>query len=543
MKRSLLLLACLLGAGSLSAQRPDAESPVFLIDGARIPAADLKTAGLNAADNDSLIPWSLPDTVIGSKTAGEYAMFVYTYDERGNAIRTEAFQKTGSVWMPSQRIDATFNRWDRVDTTIQYFYQKGQYVPNARKISTYDKQGRHITLTNYSYSQTTDMFSVVSRYTYTYTDQNRLASILEEVPDSHIAGGAIIWTKNAKTEYAYDAEGREISFEMSAWAGGQWMPYRAYYRTYENGRIVKELGRILNEMTGYYGDTYRFEWNYDQKGLLTDYLQFYTDSTGAWEKDTNLHRTIVYNEAGLVTEECTRTYDAALGELENSTREYYFYNKDNLRDSVVHEVWLSVEWVHTISVRYFFNEAGVQNGRIYYNLSDDSRRTDKYEFEFNENGDGTLSECFTLKNGDWTPAERYDLEISKHDGEVILRSNELLLCKINAHYTSGFKTPGPLPDTTKPGDTTAVEPLKALLDANVLVYPNPASETLYVEINGETGGEGACDLTLSDLAGRTVEAFRIKAGRKAIDVSRCHGTYILQVRRAGATVARKIIIL
>ncbi|MDE5704103.1 MAG: T9SS type A sorting domain-containing protein [Bacteroidales bacterium] len=535
MKKSMFLLACLLWTGSLAAQKPDAESPVFIIDGAEIPTTGLKN---RSKSNDSLIPWSLPDTIIGSKTSGEHAMFIYTYDERGNALRTEAFQKVSDVWVPTQRIDATFNRWDCVDTTIQYVYQQEQYVPNARKISAYDKQGRHITLTNYTYQQATDMFSAKSRYTYTYTDNNRLASSLEEIPDPHVAGGAIIWTKNAKTEYAYDAEGREISFEMSVWTGDQWMPYRAYYRTYENGRLVKELGRILNEITGSYKDTYRFEYHYNELDNLTDAFQFHTDSTGKW--DTSLHSTYRYDERNLVVEAYTRTFDAALGELENSTREYYFYNDNGIKDSVVHEVWLSLEWVHTISLRYFYNEAGILNGRIYYNFSDDSRRTDKYEWEFNENGDGTLAQCFTLQKDQWVPADRYDLEVSKHDGEVILRANELRLCKINVHYADGFKTPGPLPDTTKPDDTTAIEPLKALLEANLNVYPNPATETLYVEINGE----GHCDVTLSDLSGRTAEAFRMTAaGRKALDVSRYKGTYLLRVRKEGAVIAKKVIIL
>lgn len=535
MKKSMFLLACLLWTGNLAAQKPDAESPVFIIDGAEIPTTGLKN---RSKSNDSLIPWSLPDTIIGSKTSGEHAMFIYTYDERGNALRTEAFQKVSDVWVPTQRIDATFNRWDCVDTTIQYLYQQEQYVPNARKISAYDKQGRHITLTNYTYQQTTDMFSAKSRYTYTYTDNNRLASSLEEIPDPHVAGGAIIWTKNAKTEYAYDAEGREISFEMSVWTGDQWMPYRAYYRTYENGRLVKELGRILNEITGLYKDTYRFEYRYNELDNLTDAFQFHTDSTGKW--DTSLHSTYRYDERNLVVEAYTRTFDAALGELENSTREYYFYNDNGIKDSVVHEVWLSLEWVHTISLRYFYNEAGILDGRIYYNFSDDSRRTDKYEWEFNENGDGTLAQCFTLQKDQWVPADRYDLEVSKHDGEVILRANELRLCKINVHYADGFKTPGPLPDTTKPDDTTAIEPLKALLEANLNVYPNPATETLYVEINGE----GHCDVTLSDLSGRKVEAFRMTAaGRKALDVSRYKGTYLLLVRKEGAVIAKKVIIL
>lgn len=535
MKKSMFLLTCLLWTGSLAAQKPDAESPVFIIDGAEIPTAGLKTSGLNAADNDSLIPWSLPDTIIGSKTSGEHAMFIYTYDERGNALRTEAFQKVGNVWMPTQRIDATFNRWDLVDTTVNYFFQQGDYVPNARKISTYDKEGRHISLTNATWNPKTSNWMPASRYTYTYTDNFRLQSSLKEEPDLLTTG----WKNSEKTDYTYDAEGHETAYEMSIWSNGSWQAYRAYYRTYENGRLVKELGRILNEITGSYNDTYRFEYHYNELDNLTDAFQFHTDSTGKW--DTSLHSTYRYDERNLVVEAYTRTFDAALGELENSTREYYFYNDNGIKDSVVHEVWLSLEWVHTISLRYFYNEAGILNGRIYYNFSDDSRRTDKYEWEFNENGDGTLAQCFTLQKDQWMPADRYDLEVSKRDGEVILRANELKLCKIKVHYADGFKTPGPLPDTTKPNDTTiANEPLKALLEANLNVYPNPAAETLYVEISGE----GHCDVTLSDLSGRTAEAFRMTAAdRKALDVSRYKGTYLLRVRKEGAVIAKKVIIL
>ncbi|MDE7150014.1 MAG: T9SS type A sorting domain-containing protein [Bacteroidales bacterium] len=531
MKRNMLLLACLFWAGGLHAQRQDTESPVFLIDGTEIPATGLKTA---KTASDSLIFWSLPDTVIGSKTSGEYAMFVYTYDERGNAVATESFLRAGNVWAPSQRIDATFNRWDLIDTTVNYFYQQGDYVPNARKISVYDKQGRHVSLLNQTYNANMRSWTPASRYTYTYTDDNRLLSSLKEAPDLQSTG----WKMQEKTEYTYDAEGRETAFEMSIWTGSEWFPYRAYYRTYENGRLVRELGRIMNEITGQYGDTYRFEYAYNGNGNLTDYLQFYTDSTGRW--DTSMHRAYTYNEENLVSEEYTRTFDAALGELENSMREYYFYDKNGVKDSVKHEVWLSLEWVHTISLRYFYNEAGILDGRIYYNFSDDNRRTDKYEWQFNENGDGTLSQCFTRQNDSWIPAERYDLEIYRHDGELILRSDALLLCEISVHYAEGTKTPGPLPDTTKPADTTiANEPLKAMLEANVNVYPNPAVGTLYVEISGE----GVCDVRLSSLSGQTVEAFRMAAGRKFLDVGKFKGTYILYVQKDGATVARKIIIL
>lgn len=535
MKRNLFLSVCLLLAGGLHAQQ-NADSPVFRLDGFDLSAeTGFKTAPKEASD--TLIPWTQPDSVVCFKAAGAYGMYVYTHDERGNTLSQEALSYlSADTWLPSQQILSTYNQWDLVDTTTAYNYNQrdGLYVPNARKISSYDKRGRAVSLLNLTWITQTEAWSKTSRYTYTYNNDNRILTSLKEEPDPFVIGGEA-WMKTEKTDYGYDAQGREIRFEMYFWTGQEWFPFRAVYRTYQNDRLTRELGRIYNEMTGIYGDTYRYDYIYNEKGELTDHLVFYTDSTGKW--DTSVHVAHFYDEQGRETAQSTKSFNSGSGKMENTSREYYFYNKAGIKDSVAHEVWESTGWWHTISLRYFFNEQGVLNGWIYYNLTEENRRTDKYEFEFNEYGDGTRSQCFTWQNDAWKAADRYDLEVQDRNGNVILRSNNMLLHEITVHYAMGTKTPPPPPDTTA-DDTTGIRPNR-LLDAQVDVYPNPAAETLYVTINGD----GIYDVALSNPAGTVVETFRMESGRKALDVRKYKGLHLLRVSKAGASAIRKIMIL
>ena len=464
MKKSLLWAAALMMVGSLSAQvqriekahKGADESPIFRIEGEELINAKTPTT-------DSLY-WTLPDTVYANKVNGQYALFVYEYDARGNAVRTELFQRVSATWMSSQRIDAHYNRFDAVDTTINYLFINGEYVPQARKISVYDTLGRSVRMTNFTWLANLSMWSSSSRYTYTYTPEGRLKTSLKEMVD--MVGN---WANSEKVEYTYDAEGRETSFEMTKWAGSEWLPYRAYYYTYKNNRLINELGYILSDVTGRYDSTYVFDYIYNAQDQLTDYKQhFYNDSTASWQN--TLHTVYTYNAQNQRITEFTKVFDAALGEMENSTREYYFYNEAGQRDSVAYETWRSIMWSHDISYKYSFNQWGGYSGWIYDNFTDDPRR-DKYVFERDEDGNGTRSQAFTLNRKEWIPAERYDLEIYRQDGELILRSNALKVCEITAHYARGAKTPGPLP----------AEYYTVTLSANDPAFGTVSGEGTFVE--------------------------------------------------------------
>ena len=586
------------------AEDPD-QSPVFKIALAEEllnPSRLAAETPVGEPTTDS-VRWALPDSVYANKNSGQYALFVYEYDARGNATRTELFQKMSVSWVSSQRIDAHYNRFDAVDTTINYYYNGNGYEPQGRKISVYDTLGRSIRMTNYTWLNSMSAWSTSSRYTYTYTPEGRLKTSLKEEVDMTI--GEL--RNKEKIEYTYDAEGRQLSFEMTTWGGREWKPFRAYYCTYSKGRLINELGYILNEITGRYDSTYILDYIVNAQDQVTDYKQhFYNDSTASWQN--TLHRTYTYNDKNQVTLEYTKVFDAALGEMENSTREYFFYNEAGQRDSVAYQTWRSIEWSHDISYKYSFNQWGGYSGWIYDNFTDDPRR-DKYVFEHDADGNGIRSRAYTLNKKEWLPAERYDLEIYRKDGELILRSNALKVCEITAHYARGAKTLGPLPAeyytvtlaandpafgevsgegtfiegaeitvkaTPKEGylfkewqeNGVTVKNAKAeytfMLTSNraltavfekekpagnlnletaslVTIYPNPATEVLNIVLNGRE----ACTIELLTLSGVVVEKFCLQAGttQKILNVSPYKGIYLLRVRQGRAEMSQKIVIL
>lgn len=546
MKKTLFVSACLLLAGGLYAQIPEAESPVFRLDGFDASTVSaFKTTPKEASDE--LIPWMHPDTIVQIKATNVgacskadggsiYGQYVYTFDDRGNMLAQEAFQYIADdVWLPQQRIISSYNQWDLVDTTTShnYYAKDGIYVPSERKISSYDKRGRRTKLLYLTWNTQTEAWTPAYRYTYTYNKNNQLISTLQEEPDPYVMGGEA-WKNYLKTDYGYDKDGHENLYELNFWTGIEWFPYRGIYRIYDNNRLLQEYGSFYNEMTGVYAPTYRHHYYYNGQGNKTDFLIFYADSTGKW--DTTATETYFFDEQGRGTGSLTRVYSSAYGHLENTARETYFYNEEGVKDSVAHDAWdEGGEWFHTMSLRYFFNEQGIRNGYIYYNLTGENAATDKYELEFNEYGDGTRARCFTLEKGGWVPADRRALEVCDRYGNEIMRANYLPLHEITVHYASGTKTPVPEPDTTD----TFIERINLLLDAQIDVYPNPASETLYVDITGE----GVYEVSLSSMTGVVVEAFRMESGRKALNVSGCKGVYILRVAKAGAAAVRKVMIL
>lgn len=549
MKKTLLLSACLLLTGGLYAQTPEAESPVFRLDGFDASTVSaFKTTPKEGSEE--LIPWTQPDTIVQIKAtpvgacskAGEgniYGIYVYTFDDRGNMLVQEALQYiSDDVWLPSQRIVSSYNQWDLVDTTTSYYYnaKDGIFVPNACKISTYNKRAQRTQLRNLTWDTQTETWKATSRYTYTYNKNNLLVSSLQEEPDPFTMGGEA-WRNYMKTDYGYDKEGHETLYESYFWTGMEWFPYRGIYHLYENNRLMQEYGSLFNEITGVYGPTYRYEYTYNERGDLTDLRLFNTDSTGRW--DTTTTETYFFDEQGRNTGNLVKTFDGNYGRMENVSREFYFYNEAGVKDSVSHDEWESDGgWWHTASLRYFFNGQGRCSSYIYYNLTQENYATDKYEFEYNEDGDGTRSQCFTIENGGWVAADRRALEVYDRNGNEIMRANFVPLHAITVHYASGTKTPAPEPDTTA-DDSSAIERVSLLLDAQVDVYPNPAVETLYVDIDGE----GAYEVALVNMAGAVVEAFRMESGHKALNVSGRKGIYMLRVSKAGAVAVRKIMIL
>ncbi|MCM1531294.1 MAG: T9SS type A sorting domain-containing protein [Bacteroides sp.] len=475
---------------------------------------------------NGLIEWCQPDTITKVSTANTGGIYVYTYDDRGNALVTEYFETNANGEVPQQKITAVYNRFDLVDTTVSYSYRNGAYMAAARKISTYDKRGNHITLTNENSGDGT-IWVNASRYTYTYNEQGLKTATLVEVPAS---GFPDKWVNSQKADYAYDAQGREISYEQYVWNGTDWAHYRSTFNVYEGDLLKEESGKGLTD-EGVFTDTYKIQYTYNAAGSETEWLYLVFED-GGW---TNAYRRdFSYDETtGRRTEYVSYEWNTALSEPRwtGTTRETYFYNEKGLRYKVDQyaKVENAEEWSKTISVEYTFSAFGRRTSMLRSDYRDEGG-VSRYEFELNGKDDDVRASCFEKKGEEWIPADRYDLQLQWHDGTEILYANSPAMHELTVHYASGIKTPvnyGDLANETRRGAVFAIR-----------VYPNPARDVLRVE----TEEDGMYDIELFDISGRRLSA-RYAVSQAEFNVERFSGMCFVRVSKDGQAVSRKVVVL
>lgn len=472
------------------------------------------------ASAQELIPWCYPDTITKVATNGIGGIYLYTFDDRGNALVTEYLNRNKEgLYTPEQKITAVFNRYDKVDTTISYSWRNGAYVQAERKISAYDNRANHIYLLNEDYQN--NGWVARNRYHYTYNEQNLKTATLVETP----VAGTDKWANAQKADYTYDSKGRETNYNEYTWTGVTWAPVRSTTNVYENDRLVQESGKGLNA-DGVFEDAYRITYTYNTQGLESEWLyEVYEES--AWVNA--YRRTFAYDENGYQVEYISYEWQTSRNDWAATVRETYTNKENGLRLKVEHytKVAEATEWVLVITMEYEYNAAG---RRTAYNYTDKQEGGGefRYEFTLNESNDDVRAACFVKQNGEWVPTNRYNLEVQYHDGTEILYANSPAMHEINVHYASGTKTPV----------SVANNCADVLPDFKVRVYPNPAQLDLHVEMEQD----GLYEVSLFDLQGRCV-AVRHAVQRATFNVERLHGMYLLRVEKDGAALVRKVIVL
>lgn len=473
-------------------------------------------------------PWCYPDTIIKVATSGNGGMQLFTFDDRGNALVTEYIvtDKDGNQ-TPMQKITAAYNRFDLVDTTVNYVWRSGGYRASERKIASYDARGNHVFLLNENYSEILGCWVPRNRYTYTYNEQNLKVGTLVEEPSTNRPDE---WVNSEKADYTYDAKGRELTYEQYTWAGSAWAHYRSTFNRYENDRLVQELGMGLSS-EGVFDSTYRLSYTYDAAGKSTEWL-YEAFLEGMWENSDLRH--FYYDENGHDTMLVNYQWNLYQNEQWDSTvKEVYKNRPDGQRIRVDHYTIEGADlgkWFLSAMMEYEYNGAGRRTAYNYSTYNSDYHGDYRYEFELNENNDDVRATCFVKKDEAWEPTDRINLEVQYHDGTSILYANEPMH-EIRVHYRKGTKLPVP-DDAANEGEMGA----PAFL---VRVYPNPAREILSVEV----GQDGIFDITLFDFAGRKMESRRGVRQYADFDVSRYQGVYLLRVENNGAVVTRKIVVL
>lgn len=521
------LIVSLLWAGIASTVSVNAQteiqdqSPVFEIISTETQPGSLAFSDRRdmKTENEEWTAWCLPDTVVSYKTDQAYEKYIYTLDERGNALKTEYLQYIQGVWTPMQRIDAVFNRWDEIDTTVNYYWQVTDYMPSERKISTYDDNGNRLTLLNEKWDATKEAWVGSSRYTYTYTAENLLqTSIREEYSSMTLSG----WTETQKNESVYDADGNEIEYNVYMKTEGQWMPYRTLARTYQNGLMILEQAKMVNA-DGIYADAYKQIYQYDQNGNNIDYLYQTYDSVG-WRN--SVHRTMKYSSENLILEWQSAIWEQAMQDWLNQGLEKYTYNERNDLQTLLVYRWESTQWGQTSRLDYAYDENGNRTYYVREGIRFDTMRVEKYIYQNDEDGNEISGVCYRLDKKDsvWNPVALYDLAVYYADGTIAYQALNTPLHRIDIHYAKGVKSP-------------AAEDNVPFSDLDVVTYPNPAHGAFYVR----TGGDGKYVFSLMDMSGKILQKKTNTGTTTSFDLRSYSGVLLLRVEKGKQVSVRKII--
>lgn len=517
----ILVLPLLLSgiSGSLHAQ-----SPAEGAQGDALPFFKVDAPSMAAPKPDSVetVKWCLPDTVTTWKETGLFEQYVYTLDDRGNALATEYFNANGETWMPVQRIDAVFNVWDEIDTTVNYVWQGAGYVPTARKISTYDKQGNRLRLLNEIYDMARGEFYVDNRYSYSYTEDGRLLESLKEEPSTTAADS---WIPAERQLSTYDAEGNETAFEYFLWDGVSWREYRCLYREFEKGLLTRELCLAIKTENGLYDSSYEQLYQYDAQGNNTDYLYRTYDSLG-WADA--VHRTMRYSETGKITEYVSAIWDYILNDWMNQSREVYVYDEAGNNDSLYIYAWQSYSWYQTACYDYEYDASGRLMSYVRDGLRYDVMERDRYVFERDEDGNAVSGTCMRYSDTDWVPVGLYDLRLTYADGSLAFGASNVPLHHIEISYAKGEKEPY-VPAAVRPAAPECV----------FSAWPNPARDVLRVEMEDDAVAE----IRLLDASGRLLQQAACRGGRMEFNVEKHSGVLFVQVVQAGRASTRKVIVL
>lgn len=268
------------------------------------------------------------------------------------------------------------------------------------------------------------------------------------------------WMAYDKDEYAYDANGNEIEYKDYDWDAdsSDWMLWYQVNSAYNTkNQITEEIVRQK-----FFGQSIMQLWSKTTFTYLNDLLdekeeQNYSEDDMDWVNSRRERYTYTGNNNTGRTGYYWNPVDGMWTETERAV--FTYDDKDNLIGSVESEYDTDLmEWVNTYKEQITFNND--------YSIEELVVPYQYFEWKYMI----TSISGFYWDNNTWTPS--YDVRL----------------------FYSAFSD---LSSTNKEGIS------------NVKLYPNPASDMLYVEIDDQTSGTM---INLIDLNGRNVYSAEIRMG-------------------------------
>lgn len=329
---------------------------------------------------------------IATVSGNSYGKIIYTYDSYGNIVGTSAYIfETDNTWYLYLR---TFAEYDSVNNNVMLLIQEydgTNWLNYERYLYDYDSEGNNIERIEEIWMN--ESWVKQYRITYTYNSNNDTTTIIYQ------NGSSNNWVNGTKISFTYDINGNKVAELRQVWIDVNWRNVTKRIYSYNDDNNVD-----------YYVDQ---EWQ-DNDWLNTSKSSFLYVNIPSVGKAVSSSFYYQWND----------------GSWDIKWRNYYKYNSDGQKNSVLKKVWDGTEWVDTLQFSYEYD----QNGNLTKDLSqewDGTSWINLFRKTFSYDADGNTIEILSTKwkNNSW---QLYNDDISFYDS--FGRLHEFYGSQLNAFY-------------------------------------------------------------------------------------------------------------
>lgn len=309
------------------------------------------------------------------------------------------------------------------------------------------------------------------------------------------------WDNSAKYDYGYDGNNNETSYLYSFFTSGNWQGYQRTLQSYDGNKLDVKTMEEYDFVTMVFVPEEQFLYTYN--GDLLDYeiSQIYFSDVTAWENDEKID--YIYNASNQVTDIDFFGFNSTTGEFSDSPYKKIAnsYTSEGLIEEIVTQIWATSEFVNTERFAYTYL---------------DGNQTE------------LLIQNWNSSTMDWVNTARQIRDFDANDNEV-----ELIYETWDTSVTpNAWKGISRSLNFWSTAETLEISEINKTMITTV--YPNPATELIYINSN-----ELINEVEIYNLRGKQV----LKSGKvSSLNVSNLQaGIYLVKIISEDKTITKKII--
>jgi hypothetical protein len=262
----------------------------------------------------------------------------YSYNSKGQATSYTYEYYEESAWVIYSRVDYIYEG-DNIVKVEMYYNEDGEFGLEAVLEYTYNAKGLMISSEYYMYDEGEAMLFSKNVYSYDASDR--------EIEEIYYSFDFMTFElkESSKTTYSYQGNSKNPSIETDySWEEEVWTETNR--RLYEYNAAGNETELILQIWNGQWNNWERTETQWNKNNETQIIIQMWEDDK--WENSSK--EFFEYNNDDLLTRSVSQFWDWNLDVWTNSYESMYYYDEDG-EYLILERTWEGNEWIN--AWRYF----------------------------------------------------------------------------------------------------------------------------------------------------------------------------------------------